>query len=98
MPGTDLKLKRQIYNSLKNGIIQPKGADTYAKFRNRIFAGINDCVDGNSLIFTHCGVIKNVIDLFGIENTYVGNLGFVIIEFDDIYKSAQIHSIYDGMI
>jgi broad specificity phosphatase PhoE len=98
MPGTDSKSKSEAYLCLRTGVIQPHGADTDAKFRNRIFAGVNDCVDGNSLVFTHCGVLRTFIRLFGIENTYVGNLGFIIIEFDDIYKGAYLHSISDGMI
>lgn len=98
LPGITIEEKAKGYLAFHKGIIEPPGADTYSKFRNRIFSGVNDCVDGNSLVFTHSGVIRNFIEAFQIDKTYIGNLGFIIIEFDDIYEGAQIQSIYNGMI
>ena len=80
-----------------NGSIQPFGGDTRFGFRKRIFQAVNDCVSGNSLVFTHSGVIRQFIEAFGVKEAYIGNLGFIIIEFDDFFEGAILHTIYDGM-
>jgi hypothetical protein len=57
---------------------------------------MNDIPEGDTLYFGHSGNIRVLAELFGIEESFVYNCGFIIFGFDDITKGGELHAIFDG--
>ena len=90
------ELIHNAYLSIYKGAIQPGGADNWVAFKNRIFKGLNDIPEGDTLYFGHSGNIRVLIELFDAGEPYIHNCGFVIFEFDDITKGGEMQAIFEG--
>lgn len=84
------------FNSFFFGHILPPGGDTPYSFRKRIFDSINDLPEGNSAMFCHSGVQKLFLILAKFNVHFLGNLGIVVLEFDDLYKQFELVGIFHG--
>ena len=85
-----------FYNSLFLGKVKGVGAESASSFRGRILEGLSDLPDGNSAVFCHSGVLKQFLKLSDYPLNYFGNLGMIVIEFDDIHKETEISGLFYG--
>jgi broad specificity phosphatase PhoE len=84
------------YDCYFHGSLIPQGADSPYSFRKRIFDGMNDLPDGNSAIFCHSGILKIFLKSIKYPIQYFGNLGMILVEFDDIDEEVEIKGIFHG--
>ena len=92
----DQKQFGQLFGLIGDGALRPFGAELREDFQYRIKESLNSTLEGTSVVFTHGGVVNNLIGLFKRNIPYVGNCGFIILEFDDINKGAVIQNIFRG--
>jgi hypothetical protein len=82
--------------SIYNGLIKPTGSDTPISFYDRIHDGFNELPDGNSAVFCHSGIVKFFLSETDYHTQYLGNLGMVMVEFDDIAEPIEITGVFNG--
>ena len=88
----------RLYNLLSKGALKPFGAESSRGFQSRIFESLNSTSEGVSVVFTHGGVMSNFVGLFKEKRPYIGNCGFLILDFDDITKGAELKGLFKGFI
>ena len=86
----------QVYNMAFYGTINPVNGDSSFSFYKRIFDSINDLPEGNSAMFCHSGILKLFLHGNNYEKEYLGNLGMIMIEFDDVYEESEMVGIFYG--
>ena len=85
-----------LYCAFFDGLLRPKGADTPAVFHDRVMEGFNDIPEGTSVLFCHSGILKLFLKFFGFKIQYLGNLGMIMIEYDDILLDMDCVAKFNG--
>ena len=86
----------QLYGMLSRDALKPSGAESGRGFWDRIFESLNSTSTGLSVVFAHGGVMGNLTGLFTEKRPYIGNCGFIILDFDDITQGAELKGVFQG--